>query len=162
MHYLGNLLVFKANRIQGNKTVLLTVELKIQRTTKLSFKSRTTLLHISLNPVEEVSDFSEDSWLILASSGSPRHDSDDIVLSGSGLGRADQGSTRVTHAGGLTVGSEANHAWPDHVGPTGLQVGILPDAAGELLELIGSAARRFDESPAWEGETRDVRFLSSK
>ena len=117
---------------------------------------------MSLDPGEEVSNFGEDSGLSLAGAGSPGNNSDNVELSGLRFGWADERSAGISHASRGVVGTESDHTRLNHIGPTGLQVGILPDAAGELLELIGSAARRFDESPAWEGETRDVRFLSSK
>jgi len=111
-------------------------------------KSLSNLLHIGVNPVEEVSDFSKDSGLILTSSGAPRHDANDVILTGFRFGRTDQRTARVTHAGRLAVGAEADHAGPNHVRPTSLQVGIGPDLALQLLELVGAAAGWVHETPA--------------
>jgi len=101
-------------------------------------------MHIGLDPREEVGNFGEDSWLTLASAGSPGHNADDVELSGLGFGRTDEGATGITHAGGVAVSTKSNHARVDHIGPTGFQIGISPDFALEFLELIGHSSRWSD------------------
>jgi len=103
---------------------------------------------VGLDPGEEVSDFREDTGLTLTGSSSPRYNTDDIVLARLGLGWADEGAAGITHARGLAVSPESDHAGLDHVGPTGLQVGVSPNLALELLELVRHVAGRSDETPA--------------
>jgi len=111
-------------------------------------KPPSNLLHIGVDPVEEVSDFGKNSGLILTSSGTPRHDANDVILTGFRFGRTDQRTARVTHAGRLAVGAEADHTGPNHVWPTSLQVGVGPDLALQLLQLVGAAAGWVHQTPA--------------
>ena len=69
-------------------------------------------------------------------------------MAGLGLGGANKGATGVAHAGRFVVGPESDHTRIDHLGPTSLQVGILPDLAFELLKGVGPAIWGVDESPA--------------
>jgi len=107
-------------------------------------------MHIGLDPREEVGYFGEDSWLILASTGSPGHYADNVELSGLSFGRTNEGAAGITHAGGATVRTKSNHARVDHIRPTGFQIGISPDFALELLELIGHSSRWSHKTPAGE------------
>jgi len=114
----------------------------------LSERKGLCLFHIGVDPVEEVSDFGKDTRLALAGSGSPGNHADDVELSGLGFGGTDEGAAGVAHASRLTVRAEPDHAGPDHAAPTGLQVGVLPDFALELLESVGHLSGRSDQTPA--------------
>jgi len=105
---------------------------------------------MGLDPGEEVGDFGEDSGLSLAGAGSPGDHADDVELTGLGLGGADERAARVTHAGGGVVRAKSDHARLDHVGPAFFQVGVSPDLALELLELVGHVSGGPDETPAGE------------
>jgi len=107
-------------------------------------------LHVGRDPRKEVSDFGEDARGSGASASAPGHDPDDVKLAGFGFGGADERSAGVAHAGRVVIGSESDHAGIDHVGPTGLQVRILPDLSLELLKSVGHVSRGLDQTPAGE------------
>ena len=103
---------------------------------------------MSLDPGEEVSNFGEDSGLSLAGAGSPGNNSDNVELSGLRFGWADERSAGISHASRGVVGTESDHTRLNHIGPTGLQVGIRPDLALELLKLVGHVSWWSDKTPS--------------
>ena len=117
---------------------------------------------MGLDPGEEVGDFGEDSGLSLAGAGSPRDHADDVELTGLGLGGADERAARVTHAGGGVVRAKSDHARLDHVGPAFFQVGVSPDLALELLELVGHVSGGPDETPACSKEKNGSGLIPFK
>jgi len=102
---------------------------------------------MSLDPGEEVGNFGEDSRLSLAGAGSPGNNSDNVELSGLGFGWADERAAGISHASRGVVGTESDHTRLNHIGPTGLQVGIGPDLALKLLELVGHVSWWSDKTP---------------
>ena len=103
---------------------------------------------MSLDPGEEVSNFGEDSGLSLAGAGSPGNNSDNVELSGLRFGWADERSAGISHASRGVVGTESDHTRLNHIGPTGLQVGIRPDLALKLLKLVGHVSWWSDKTPS--------------
>lgn len=121
----------------------------------------TNQLLICVDPIEEVHDTGEDAWLALAATASPGHDADNVELTGFGLGWADKGAARVTHAGRIFIGTESDHAGPNHIGPTGFQIGVGPNIALELLKLVGHFSRWFDKTPAGKPTTSGATVVLS-
>jgi len=100
-------------------------------------------------PISVLGDFGEDAGLSRAGARSERHDSDDII--GARTVGADEGSAGVSHAGRPFAGlAESNNVVGKAV-VLSPQLRSAPDAAGDLLELIGEGLRvTSDQSPSGE------------
>ena len=115
--------------------------------------ARKLLLHISLDPGQEMSDFGEYSRLTATFPRSPRNNPDDIILTRFGFGRADQRTARIAHTGRVTVRAKSDHAGPNASRPTGLQRRVRQNSALKLLKRIGHSSWRVDQAPTWKGST---------
>jgi hypothetical protein len=113
--------------------------------------------------VFSVCDLSEDPRASIASPRSEGNDAYDVI-SAAAIG-ADEGTTRVTHAGRPLPGlAKAHHASRESAPPVGVVIPDImeslggPDLAGDLLKLISQSLWiTFDQTPSRE----DAVFVSA-
>jgi len=79
-----------------------------------------------------VGDFREDARHVLALSGAPRNDADDVEESL--LVTADEWTAGISHAGGNGVGAEADHSGLNHVAPFFFQGSVRKNRAVGFLK----------------------------